>query len=345
MNASRLNDYIDRVVDFVEFVSLRLGPVDISVRANRPIPETTQLFPGAQSMVLSDQHSDHHAYHLSYADPRFTEELGSGEYWSYRDDTFRGDRFSEGFYLTHHYGPPAALSNYGRSTALVGTELARPMWGYYIKRVLMAEAVRVKALNLKAACVEVDGNGVLLVGRGKGGKTIATLQMCVAGAKFVSNTHCLVSGQTAHGFLTGMRIRKDPAFAALISDLHLPSHLSSFEYNVSPHVLFPQHTSEANIKTIVIVDYDPSRPNELIAIEPRSVVNFLMRFSGSVDTYAMKDDLLELVNGSARAFEAEVIRQARLLEQLLDNVKVYESHLDMMHRPNVERLMNTVTQK
>ncbi len=80
------------------------------------------------------------------------------------DRSFRGQRFLSGFYLTHHFGPPAYLIARGDRVYVIGRRLDRVVWGWYIKYVLLLDSVRKRMINLKAACFALRGVGTLLIG-------------------------------------------------------------------------------------------------------------------------------------------------------------------------------------
>lgn len=343
ITSSSLTNYLQNKAQFTEHFSLGLGPVDVLLRANRPIPEAVSFFPHAHAVLpFVPDVRPQGIYSLSYADPSHDGALLGGEYWDLRDRTFRAQRFSEGFYLTHHFGPPSALSNQGTATALIGPELARPIWGYYIKRVLLIESIRSGALDVKAACVEIEGAGALLVGRGQGGKTVATARMCLSGADFISNTHCLIFGNVAHGVLTSMRVRDDPVLATIIAEGISSRHLAAHDYCASPVDVFPRIKQWSKIAAIVVVDYDPRRSEQVYRIDASDAFEFLTHFAGAVDTYGMKDDVLEAVGGDIFEFNHIIERQESLLADLLSQTEVYVSHLDMMSDVNVQRLFSLI---
>lgn len=254
--------------------------------------------------------------------------------WRWRDRTFRGDRFASGFYLTHHWGQPAALVTRGSTSLVVGGDFDRIMWPYFTKHLLTVLAMDRGWLHVKAAAFELDGGVTLLTGRGSGGKTVFLAQACQEGARFVSNTHVLLDGDTVHGVPSVMRVRRDPCFAPLVDAGGLAPHLESGEYRCDPRALFPQPAAATGtVTSVCVVDYRDAAPARVRRLDAGAAYDYLELFAFPVVTYGLKDDVLAWHGGVLEPFVAAVADAKRRLRDLVERHGVWHVQADMLDEP------------
>ncbi|WFU25161.1 hypothetical protein QA649_02630 [Bradyrhizobium sp. CB1717] len=216
---------------------------------------------------------------------------------NYCDKSFRGDRFRSGFYITHHFGDPAFIFTAGSEVLVIGTTLKKLIWPYFTKVFLTLEAEKRGDLHLKAACVELNGKGILLIGRGSGGKTVMLKEACKHGAIFVANTHCVVSTTRVIGVQSPVRVRDDPIFADQIRASGAQPHIEADEYTLR-HASFFEHTkSETTPNIMCVIDYRPERPALIRRMTIDQIYGFAELFAFPTVTYGIKDDILASVQG------------------------------------------------
>ncbi|MEU4062669.1 FomB family phosphonate monophosphate kinase [Streptomyces wedmorensis] len=242
------------------------------------------------------------------------------------DRGFRADRFRGGFYLTHHYGPPAYLATRGNRIYVFGRNLDRTIWPYFTKHLLTIHAVDHELTHLKAAAFVQPGAGAsLLFGRGSGGKTVFITQACLAGARFMSNTHVLTRGSTVYGVPSAMRIRRDRCFEEIIASGRLDQHLDANEYRLDPGLVFSQEPpAEAAIRNLCIIDYRPDRPSRFEEVAEEPFAAFLDLFAFAIGTYGLKDDVLaHLGDDFDRYGEAYAAMKRRMHELIASTRRLY----------------------
>ncbi|MGW2116625.1 FomB family phosphonate monophosphate kinase [Streptomyces zhihengii] len=247
------------------------------------------------------------------------------------DRGFRADRFRSGFYLTHHYGPPAHLVTRCNTLYVFGRGLERTIWPYFTKHLLTLFAVDHGMVHLKAAAF-VQGNGAtLLFGRGSGGKTVFLTQACSAGAVFLSNTHVLTRGTTVHGVPSAMRVRRDRCFAELIDSGRLDKHLDASEYRLDPGMIFGHEpVAEATVRNVCIIDYDPGRPPCFDPVDEEPFNAFLDLFAFAIGTYGLKDDVLRHLDDDFHRYAAEFSAMKERMRELVGTARRFHINADML---------------
>ena len=247
---------------------------------------------------------------------------------AHADRSFRGERFKSGFYVTHHFGAPAFLFTIGHNYFVVGSTLDKLLWSYFTKVFLTVEAERRGYIHLKAACVDVDGTGLLLAGRGSGGKTVMLFEACRNGGTFVANTHCVVQGRHVIGVHSPMRVRNDAVFARSIRALQASKHVEAGEYVLRPGALFPRIGVRTVAGAICIVDYRPDRPALIEPLGANDALTFLELFAFPTITYGIKDDILASVGGDHFMFCEMMKDMKNKLERLVAQIPAYYVSID-----------------
>jgi len=247
------------------------------------------------------------------------------------DRTFRAKRFRTGFYLTHHFGPPAWITTRGKETTIFGRDLEKIVWTYYIKQMLTTLCADHGWLHLKAAgLVGPDGGATLLFGRGSGGKTVFLTQSCLAGAGFLTNTHVVIQGDVAFGVPSAMRVRDDACFGAMIRELALPRHLQSDEYVLDPNQAFPAAVDSAPVRNLCVIDYRPEFDRGIRRLDPRRFYQFIDQFAFPPSTYGLKDDLLAHVGGDMDHYLDAYGRMKDTMRTTVENANLFHINVDML---------------
>ncbi len=260
------------------------------------------------------------------------DEIPESVYADKVDKTFRGKRFKAGYFLVHYFGEPAHLVTVGRTFYVFGRALEKTVWPYFVKHILTIFAADHGFLHLKAAGFELPGAGAtLLIGRNGAGKTVFLAQACLAGARFLGNTHTLVRDGVAHGVPSSIRVRRDQCFGELIDRHRLTPHMESGDYVTDASTLFDSpRIDSAPVRNVVIVDYDPASRQGLNRISPGAAEVFMDQFSFAVTTYGLKDDLLAHHGSDFDAYVDSLARMRRQLTQLVEGAECYRANVDML---------------
>ncbi|WP_217559020.1 FomB family phosphonate monophosphate kinase [Streptomyces sp. GbtcB6] len=248
------------------------------------------------------------------------------------DRGFRADRFRGGFYLTHHYGPPAHLATRGNRIYVFGRRLDRTIWPYFTKHLLTIHAVDHDLVHLKAAAFVQPGFGAsLLFGRGGGGKTVFLTQACAAGADFLSNTHVLTRDDIVYGVPSAMRIRRDRCFAEIIDSRQLEQHLDANEFRLDPGLIFGREpVGRATIRNLCIIDYALDRPPCFEEVDEEPFEAFLDLFAFAIGTYGLKDDVLAHLDYDFRRYGAAYADMKRRMRELVAGTRRLYVNADML---------------
>jgi hypothetical protein len=247
------------------------------------------------------------------------------------DRGYRADRFRGGSYITHHFGPPAYLVTRGNRIHVLGRELERTLWPYFTKRLLTSFAIDHGLLHLKAAAFVQPQGATLLFGRQKGGKTVFLTQACAAGTRFLSNTHVLTDGPTAYGVPSAMRIRKGPGFDQIIGSGRLEKHLEASEYRLDPDTVFGREAlTEARVRNLCVIDYDPDRTPCFDEVDEESLTAFLDLFACAPGTYGLKDDVLAHLGDDFYRYGAAFTAMRRRMSDLVAGARRFYVNADML---------------
>lgn len=247
------------------------------------------------------------------------------------DTTTRAKRFRTGYYRGPYFGPPAYLATRGRTWSVFGRSLDRIVWPYLVKQVLNTFSMDTGYLHLKAgAFVLPDGGATLLVGQGGGGKTVFLTQACRDGARFLTNTHALLSGGTVHAVPSAIRVRDDECFRELIRASRLESHLAGGEYLADPEVLFGgDSVRSAEVRNIVVVNYRAGQQPRFERISTDTAMLFLEQFAFGVTAYDLKNDLFDYVGHDLERYATGYGAMKDALSTLCRNTRCYVANVRM----------------
>jgi hypothetical protein len=260
----------------------------------------------------------------------------------YSDKSFRADRFRSGFYITHHFGEPAFIFTAGTSAYVIGATLDKLIWAYFTKVFLTLAAENRGDLHLKAACVELDEKGILLIGRGSGGKTVMLKEACRRGASFVANTHCVVSSDRAIGVQSPIRVRDDPIFAEHIRASGAQPHIEADEYTLRQPEFFERQKPETVPKAMCVVDYRPDRPRSIRRMTIDQIYAFAELFAFPTVTYGIKDDVLAAVEGDHFRLAETFGSMKTKLKNLVSKLPAFYVSIDVTKREDWICLQQTL---
>ncbi|MFD3515418.1 FomB family phosphonate monophosphate kinase [Streptomyces sp. NPDC058657] len=248
------------------------------------------------------------------------------------DRSLRAKRFLAGYYLNHIFGDPAHLITEGNRSYVFGRRLERTVWPYFVKRILTDFAVDHGYLHLKAGAFTLDdGGATLLVGPNGGGKTVFLTQACLAGARFLTNTHVLVRDGEAFGVPSAVRVRRAPHLEELIDRHRLTPHIESGDYVAAPELLFPgTPVDSGRVRNIVITDHDPAGHRGFERITPEQAGLFLEQFASAVTNYGLKDDLLAHFGGDFEKFTDALRTMKDRLSRLVTDARCFRANVDML---------------
>jgi hypothetical protein len=334
-----IDEILEQQVGYCDARVVDLGVTRVLIRTNVPNFSGFRYF----SRMRPAQPGERAPYELYCIDLDHEHSLDEAVVASYADTSFRGKRFTGGFYLTYHFGAPASLITRGNRHYIAGRNLDRIIWGWYTKYILTVHSFSAGSLHLKAACFAVDGEGTLLVARGSGGKTVLLAQVCQDGATFISNTHSIVDRERiAHGVPTTLRVREDACFGPLVRSRKLQPHLDQDEYIADPALLFPRSGSSARVRNVCIVDYRPEAGSAITTLSSAAAYDMFEQFGFPINTYGMKDDVLEFCHGDAAEFLAVYGNAKQQLRELVNGAHCLYVNADMLNPKERARLMKAL---
>ncbi|MGQ4516188.1 FomB family phosphonate monophosphate kinase [Streptomyces sp. DW26H14] len=262
------------------------------------------------------------------------------------DRTLRAKRFRSGYYLNHIFGDPAHLITDGHRSYVFGRRLERTVWPYFIKRILTDFAVDHGYLHLKAGGFAFDdGGATLLIGPNGGGKTVFLTQACLAGARFLTNTHVLVRAGEAFAVPSAVRVRRAPHLAELIDRHQLTPHLESGDYVADPELLFTGAPVDAGrVRNIVITDHNPDGHRGFDRITSEQAALFMDQFAFAVTNYGLKDDLLAHYGGDFEKFTGALGTMKRQLTELVDGARCFRANVDMLDGARRDEVLAALTE-
>lgn len=244
------------------------------------------------------------------------------------DQTTRARGFLKGYYVTDHAGPPVRLVTSGRRMFLFGPRLERIVWSYAVKWLLAQHAATQGGLFLKAAAVAVEGEGVLIVGRGGGGKTVMVSELCRQGARFITNSHAVVTGTTVQGVASSMRMRPGP-WVDRLGVRSVPA-LEPAEVVVDPADVFgPLSCEPVQLRHIAVVDYRGPQEHDVRPLPAPMAVSILEQFGLGLNVYRLEEDLLDSLDGDYEAFASRHAAMQSMLQTMVDACRCHHIVTDV----------------
>lgn len=215
----------------------------------------------------------------------------------------RARSFAGGYYATDHFGEPARLAADGRRYVVVGGEPDTIGWSFLVKYVLLRWSIERQALFLKAGAVVVEDTGVVLIGRGRGGKTTLATALCDFGATFVANSHVVVDNGMLIGARTAIRVRS-----------------GDFETLVPPSACFSSIAAGPVAADVVcLVAHSGTQRLSIQPIGSAQMRDVANQFALGLNVYRLEEDLLDLLGGDYRAFAEVCASFDARLQTWIDN--------------------------
>lgn len=325
MSSGGARDGFDQVTEAFQPRScrqIRLGPVRVDIRSNESHFRGFRFFsetgPAASDLVARPD------FTLSLCNLRVDAPWPLDTLVAMRDASYRGKKMSAGYYLTDHYGSPAYLVTRGTHLWIFAEDFEPILWPYAVKHLLTVYSMQHGMLHVKAAAVAIDGQGMLLVGRGGSGKTVLLTRLCQTGAQFLSNTHALIDGQQLLGIATAMRVRPDEFFASIIEERRLSPSVKVGEYTANPLTDLGWSTLPAAlIRAICLVDYKKMGLATIREIHRETLFDYMEQFALAINVYGLKEDILDTLGVDVNRFSEQMSQMRTRLHALVDGARCY----------------------
>lgn len=294
---------------------IQLGPVSFRLVSNVPDFTAQQYFSAATQRDYKGERADYELWCISLLESELDQEY----IVAHVDNTYRGNNFAAGYYVTDHFGPPAYLVTRGQRHYIFSEEFESIVWPYFVKRFLMLTSLENKSLHLKAAACSIGSAATLLLGRGGSGKTVFLTQLCLNGARFISNSHSIIKDGHVQGVASCIRIRPGPWHANLVRAAETWPSLRAGELIVDPlDVFLASRDAITPVRNILLLDYRCKGQHIIRPLSEQEVYNYAEQFSLAVNVYRLEEDLLDLYDGDYRQF-SQVYSQMKA--QLLSLVR------------------------
>lgn len=256
--------------------------------------------------------------------------------------TARARSFASGYYVTDHFGPALHLFDGGRDLMVVGRQPHRVVWPYLIKWVLQRHAHHQSGLFLKAGLLELDGQGVLVVGRGGAGKTVFLANAGLHGGQFISNSHVLLRDGGASGVASTMRVRTLPGVD--LSGIDGPPALDAAEVVLDPADLFPGYDPERQpgVHAVCVLDFRGPEVLELKRLAPEQAREVLAQLALGLNVYRLEEDLLDHLDGDHAAFGDALATVSARLQKLADTVPSWVVSCDVTRSGHRDAVLGTL---
>lgn len=278
-------------------------------------------------------------FKLVMIDLDYIKNIRPDDFLELSDATFRSMTFSKGFYLNHQFGEKVIKITRETSHYIIGRNLAKVMWIYYVKYFLTRFAINKKLLHLKAAAV-VDGNdkATLIVGKQSGGKTVLLNALIDRGFRFLSNTHILLDGDKVYGINSAVRMRDDGIFTRYIQSGNAKEHFEAGDFMVEPVRLYGHIAKHGYLANIVIANYgQPEKGVHLVEPEFGGLV--IKNFAHPISAWGMKDDYLEIMNGSLFQYRDIFLQEMSCIDEICRKTNNVHANFDIKDRKQLDELI------
>lgn len=319
---------IKRQVRPVVDMTVRLGAVNFRLVSNVSDFPARQYFSAKSQSVHADDDTDFELWCVSLSAGNLDGEL----ILPFVDRTYRGKSFAVGYYVTDHFGAPVYLVTRRRRYYVFGEELERVVWPYFVKYFLMLHTLQDESLHLKAAACSVGSLGTLLLGRGGAGKTVFLTQLCLHGARFVSNSHSIIKGGRVYGVASSIRIRPGPWYEELTNTVKTSQALMPGELIIDPYDAFTFSKDEAPIvKNICILDFNQVQQHVIQPMSEQEAYDYAEQFSLDINAYRLEEDLLDQYDGNYQRFSQAYNQMKMRLRRLIQQSRRYYISSNMLN--------------
>jgi hypothetical protein len=316
--------------------NVSLGPLHMTIRSNeKPFTELHYFPEGMRLPQDAPTQYTVNCCNLNVDGPWPLQKIRNAQ-----DKTYRAGRFSGGYYLTDHFGPPAYLITEGTQLWIFAPRFEPILWPFVVKLLLTTYSIDRQMLHLKAAAVSMATTATLLVGRGGTGKTVLLTRLCQeGGAQFLSNTHVLVQDEAVMPIPSAMRVRNDRLFAPLIAARGLPRAIKTDEFLADPFAdLGWKIGTTAPLRNICLLDYR-GRDRQVIREMDRNILfDYMETFSLALNIYGLREDVLDYLGGDVTQFSAEWSQMKTRLRALVDRCRCFYIRCDATDSDNLRTI-------
>lgn len=316
--------HVQRVVD----LTIRLGTLDFRLVSNVPDFPAQRFFSATFQSLYAGDKTDFELWCVSLLASNLDREL----ILSNIDSTYRSKSFAAGYYVTDHFGPPVYLVTRGRRYYVFGEDLESVVWPYFVKHFLMLHTLQDMSLHLKAAACSVGTAGTLLLGRGGAGKTVFLAQLCLHGARHVSNSHAIVKDGRVYGIASSIRIRPGPWYENLLQNVKTSPALVPGELIIDPYDAFSGKPDEGTtVKNVCILSFNRANQHVIQRVSEQEAYDYAEQFSLAVNVYRLEEDLLDLHDGNYRKFSQVYSQMKMRLRSLIHQSRCYYISSNMLN--------------
>lgn len=322
-----IRDHIAAAVD----ETIRLGTVDFRLVSNVPGFPALQYFSKAARLPNQGKETAFELWCVSLKESSLDQQYIR----AHIDRTYRGKSFTDGYYATDHFGLPVYLVTCGRCFFVFGENLERVVWPYFVKYFLMVHTLNGEALHLKGAACAIGSAGTLLLGRGGTGKTVFLTQLCLHGAKFVTNSHAVITNGQVIGIASSIRIRPGHWFSDLTAKVEKTPALKSGEIIIDPYNVFDNCVKDqepVEVKNLCIIDFQKPGCHIIKELSKQDAYNYAEQFSLAINVYRLEEDLLDLYKNDPWKFSQAYNKMKIQLREIIERSRCYYISSDVLEK-------------
>ncbi|AIQ15083.1 hypothetical protein [Paenibacillus durus] len=229
---------------------------------------------------------------------------------------YRQEMLERGIYLGHHHGVSGRIQLARDALSITldcGSQQAyeKIIWSYALKQIITCMSLDHGALHLKASMLLKNEKAILLLGRGKSGKTTLASFLEQSGYYFAGNTHVMVKDYEAWSINSWRRIRDSDARESYI---------------------LPDHRDKANSKIQAIYIVDCNRKGQFVCspLDDRTALSFITYFAAAIGNYDLKEDMVDTHRDSSFSERMRLLGTENILiRRLIRNFKVHYISADI----------------
>jgi hypothetical protein len=337
----QFSNYIESRITVVEDEKIRLGPTSFRLVSNVEDFPALQYFSKTAREPYQNKKTAFELWCISLRkDP-----IDKQYILSHIDRNYRGNSFSDGYYVTDHFGPCIYLVTKGQKFFVFGENLEHVVWPYFVKYFLMRHSIQDGSLFLKSAACAFGSKGTLLLGRGGSGKTVFLSSLCKYGAQFVTNSHSIVKDGHIYGVASSLRVRPDAWWSNFTENVKKKPALKSGEIIIDPYDIFDSCADETvELHNLCIIDFKEPGYHFIEPLPELEAYNLAEQFSLSINVYRLEEDLLDFYGDDPWKFSDVYNEMKTLLWKAIRRSRCYYISSDLFeqkYRDEVIELLST----
>lgn len=259
----------------------------------------------------------------------YIEDYNDFDELTYEPHTYREKIMNKGVYIGHHFGKQAKLFIKDKNNIYFCSEdYNRILWSYIIKYVLTIFAIENNMLHLKAGLVEIGGKGILIVGRGGAGKTEMIKFLCSCGAKYISNTHVILSDNNIYGVKSNIRVRNGNSEKYVGFDEIMKSEISDKCDSISK-ILWIGHTVDGSMM--------------IKELNEKQMFYNMKQFSEALATWELHEDVYDFYNSDPILISKKLSEIDEKIEKLISSSELYYVKGDIKNNDSSKKLWDFLT--